>query len=260
MVLRVDRQVQVYPDLTAASRALADEVVRCAAESVRERGRFRWVISGGRTPLALFQLLAGSPGRRMPWGATEVFFADERCVGPRDPDSNFGAAWAGFLSRVPIRRRQVHRMRGELRPPSRAASEYAREIAGGRTPKDAAAPRFDLVLLGIGPDGHTASLFPNSPALRELRRSVVSVRRSGQPPFVPRLTMTLPALRSSREVIFLVAGPDKAKAMRAIFNASDAGSFEWPASRVRPMGTVQWFVDRDAASALPAAVTARPPS
>jgi 6-phosphogluconolactonase len=254
LVLRLDRTVDVFPDLEAASEAIASEIVRRATESVGDHGRFRWVISGGRTPLPLFTLLAGRRGRALPWRRTEVFFADERCVPPRHPDSNFGAAWTAFLSKVPVARRRVHRMRGELRPPSRAASDYARRIGPLAVPGAPDPARFDLVLLGIGPDGHVASIFPNAPAVRERRRAVVAVRRAGQPPFVPRLTMTLRALSSSREVLFLVSGSDKATALRGTFEASATGGAKWPASRVRSIGSVRWFVDRSAASKLPGSV------
>jgi 6-phosphogluconolactonase len=251
LVLPVGRRVHVFPDLAAASEALADEVVRRAAESVAEYGRFRWVISGGRTPVPLFDLLAGRGGRAMPWSRTDVFFADERCVPVEDPDSNFGMAWARFLSKVPIARRHVHRMRGELHPPSRSASEYTRLLGSLRRRSSSGLAWFDLVLLGIGPDGHTASLFPNAPALRARREAVVTVPRAQQPPYVPRLTMTVEALGSSREVLFLVSGRDKAAALRGTFGAPPQGSPTWPASLVRPKGGVEWFVDRDAASALP---------
>jgi 6-phosphogluconolactonase len=252
LVLRVDRSVLVYRDLASASRAVADVIVARAGEAVSERGRFLLVISGGRTPLRLFKLLSGARGRTLPWGKTEVFFADERCVPPTDPESNFGAAWTAFLSKVPIPRSRVHRMRGELRPPSRGASDYARLLGRLPRPRTPDADRFDLVLLGIGPDGHTASLFPHSPALRETRRPVVAVRRAGQPPFVPRLTMTLRAFRSSREVLFLVSGRDKAAALRGVVRSPAVGSAKWPASMVRSAGPVRWFVDREAASSLPA--------
>jgi 6-phosphogluconolactonase len=255
LVLRVDPSVRVFPTLAAASRAVADRLVLTAREAVAAHGRFRWVLSGGRTPLPLFRLLGGSRRAEMPWAETEVFFADERCVPPRHPESNFGSAWGAFLSKVPIARRRVHRMRGELRPPSRAASDYARRL--GPLPGPGARPWFDAVLLGIGPDGHTASLFPGAPGLRERRRAVIAVRHAGQPPYVPRLTLTLPALRSSGEVLFLVAGRDKAPALREIFRASPRGSLRWPPSLVRSRGTVRWFLDRDAASALPKSVLDR---
>jgi 6-phosphogluconolactonase len=258
LVLRRDQHVLVFPGLAAASRAAADEVTRLATAAVAERGRFLLVISGGRTPLPLFHVLAGPRGRALPWGRTEVFFADERCVPPDHPDSNFGAAWAALLSKVPIARSRVHRMRGELRPPARGATDYARLLGPLPHPRSPEADRFDLVLLGIGPDGHTASLFPGSPAVRDRRRTVVAVLRAGRPPFVPRLTMTLGTLSSSREVLFLVSGRDKAPALRAILLSSARGNMRWPASQVRPTGLVRWFVDRPAAVALPTTLRRAP--
>jgi 6-phosphogluconolactonase len=254
LVLRVAPRLDVFPDLATASEALADVLIQRARESVAARGRFRWVISGGHTPLPLFELLGGPRGRRIPWAQTEVFFADERCVPPRSPSSNYRLARTTFLGRVPIPRASVHRIRGEVRPPFRAASEYARLMGPLPSSRSLDAARFDAVLLGIGPDGHTASLFPHAPALRERRRPVVAVRRAGQPPYIPRITMTLAALGSSREIHFLVSGRDKAEALRAIFRASARGSANWPASQVRSRGVVRWFVDRDAASAIPAAI------
>jgi 6-phosphogluconolactonase len=250
LVLRVERTVRILPDLSAASEALATELFRLAAEAVSERGRFRWVISGGRTPLLLFELLAGPLGRAMPWRKTEVFFADERCVPPDHPDSNFGAAYSAFLSKVPISPARVHRIRGEVRPASRAASDYGRVVGPVPGPEQRGAPRFDAVLLGIGPDGHTASLFPNASVLDERRRPVVAIQRAGQPPFVPRVTMTLRTLSSTRGAFFLVSGRDKAGALRAILAARREGTARWPASLVRSTGTVHWYVDRDAASDL----------
>lgn len=250
----MSRTVDVYPDLATASGALADDLEARATEAVAARGRFRWVISGGSTPLPLYRLLAGRRGRRIPWESTEVFFADERCVPPHHPDSNFGSAWATLLAKVPVRRRWIHRMRGELRPASRAASDYARRLEPLPSPTGTAPPRFDLVHLGIGPDGHTASLFPNAAALTELRRAVVAVPRAGQPPYVPRLTMTVGALESSRAVAFLVSGRDKGRALRAIFGSRVRGTPNWPASLVRPVVGVRWLLDDEAAEALPDSV------
>jgi 6-phosphogluconolactonase len=249
LVLRVARTVRVFRDLDSASAALARRVAATAAASVRARDRFSLVISGGRTPLGLFRRWGGAEGPRLPWAKSEVFFADERCVPPNHPDSNFGVAWETFLSRVPIARRRVHRLRGELRPPSEAAARYAREIG----PLEGS-PRFDLVLLGIGPDGHTASLFPGRPAVREKRRPVVAVPRAGQPPFVRRLTLTPPALSSAREVCFLVAGADKSAALSRIFRSGPQGDLRFPASRVQPPKPAEWFLDRAAAEHLPSTV------
>jgi 6-phosphogluconolactonase len=247
----LDREVDIYPDLAAATRAVARQVREVALGAVRDRGRFSWVLAGGRTPEGLYRLLAASYRTRFPWERTEVYFGDERCVSPRDPESNYAMTRAALLSRVPIARSAIHRLRGEIRPSSQAAAEYARLLGRQRPLNDPDVPRFDLVLLGLGPDGHTASLFPNAPSLRERRRSVLAVRRSGQPPWVPRLTMTLPALAASREVIFLVAGPEKAAAVAATLRSSGRGSPSWPASLVRSTGSVRWFLDRTAASLLP---------
>ena len=215
-----------------------------------ERGHFAWVLSGGRTPVELYRLLGTRYRRTFPWAFTEVFFADERCVGPRHPDSNFGSVWATLLSRVPIARPRIHRLRGELHPPSEAARQYARLLGPIPPASSRAPPRFDLVLLGIGADGHTASLFPGDPAVDDRRHTVRAVRRAGQPPFVPRLTLTLPALSSGREVWFLVAGSDKAEVVRGVLRSGPKGTDRYPASRVRPPGPTRWFLDREAAAGL----------
>lgn len=249
MVPRVIPPVAVFPDLDAASDAFARRIVANGRAAVREKGSFSLVISGGHTPMRVYERLAGPLGRRFPWEVTSVYFADERCVPPGDAESNFGAAWSTFLSRVPVPGRRVHRFRGEVRPPSREAARYSRLVGAVRTDS----PRFDMVLLGIGPDGHTASLFPGSRATLERRRPAVAVRRSGQPPYVPRLTLTAPALSSARDVCFLVAGSDKADALRATFRARAKGDPMHPASLVRPARPAVWFLDRAAARGLPPA-------
>lgn len=241
--------VRVFADLDGASAALARHVADRAQAAVRDRGRFSIVLSGGRTPLPLFRRLARGGGSGIPWRATDVFFADERCVPPDHPDSNFRQAWEALLSRVPIDRRRVHRLRGELRPISVAAARYARLVGRARV-GGPSAPRFDLVMLGIGPDGHTASLFPGSPAVEERRRSVVAVRRSGLAPFVARLTLTPPALASARDVCFLVAGDDKSSVLAAILSAGPDGDPALPASRIRPPHPPTWYLDRAAAAEL----------
>ena len=221
-----------------------------ARAAVAGRGRFSLVISGGRTPAELYRRWGAARGRTLPWASTELFFADERCVPPRHPDSNFGAAWDAFLSRVPIPRARVHRMRGELSSPSEAAARYARALGPVGRSGTAGRTRFDVVLLGIGSDGHTASLFPRSPAVREEHRAVVAVARPGLAPFVPRVTLTPPALSSAREVCFLVAGADKSEALSAIFRSTGEGDPRLPPTWVRPFGPVLWFVDRAAARGL----------
>lgn len=252
MVLRVARRAEVFPDLAAASAAVANEICRRAEGAVAARGRFDWVISGGRTPGLLYAMLAREFASEFPWPRTELFFADERCVPTRSPESNFGTAWDAFLSRVPIPRRQVHRIRGETRPIGQAAVRYARRLGPLHRATVESGPLFDLVLLGIGADGHTASLFPGQAGVRETRRTVVAVPRAGLAPFVPRITLTPPALSSAREVCFLVSGADKASAVARIFRSGPDGDVRLPASRVHPPGPTLWFLDRPAASGVPA--------
>ncbi len=252
MVLPVARRVHVLPDLAAASDELAERLIARARAAVAENGRYRLVISGGKTPLGLYTSLAGRYRDRMPWADTELFFADERCVPPRNETSNFGAAWRTFLSSVPIPRTRVHRMRGELRPIRDAARRYARVIGDLPDPRAGGRPRFDTVLLGIGPDGHTASLFPGQPAVHERVASVVAVAHAGQPPKVPRLTLTLPALTSASSVWFLVAGDDKAPALRRIFRDGGGAGPRLPAALVQPASPSEWFVDAAAATGIPA--------
>ncbi|MFZ0892390.1 MAG: 6-phosphogluconolactonase [Thermoplasmata archaeon] len=249
----VARFVHIYPTLASASSALARHLSQAARRSVRARGVFSWVVAGGHTPEGLYGLLASEYRVRFPWKETELFFGDERCVGPRAPFSNYRMVRKSLISLVPLRRRNVHRMPGEVRPTSAAARVYAREIESTR-PHDRASPRFDVVLLGIGPDGHTASLFPRAPALRERRRTVVPVLRAGQPPLVHRLTLTLPALASSREVCFLISGSDKAEVVGEIFRSFPQGSTALPASLVRSQGPTHWYLDRAAAAELPSSI------
>jgi len=250
---RVGRRVHRFPDLAAASDALAARLVSSALAAVEARGRFRLVISGGRTPLGLYSSLAAAYRSRLPWRSTELFFADERCVSPRREESNYGAAWRTFLSKVPLPRARLHRMRGELRPIAEGARRYAKIVGPLPDLSEGGEPKFDVVLLGIGPDGHTASLFPGQPSLREARAPVVAVPRAGQPPEVPRLTLTLPALSSARAVWFLVAGDDKVDALTKIFGSEDS---TLPAARVRPPQPSEWFVDATAARGIPGSVRA----
>jgi 6-phosphogluconolactonase len=255
VVLRVERRLHLFPDLDAATGALADRLVVRARDSVAEHGRFRLVISGGRTPVGLFSALAGPYRDRVAWASTALFFADERCVSPRSPDSNYGSAWRTFLSKVPIPRAQLHRMRGEVRPIAEGARRYAKILGPLPTVTTGGRPLFDLVLLGIGPDGHTASLFPGQPAVEEGRASVVAVPRAGQPPDLPRLTMTVPALSNAASVWFLVSGDDKAEALSRIFSERSDAPSPLPAGRILPPTPSEWFVDRPAAGRLPPSAT-----
>lgn len=243
----IGARVLVARDLAGAAELAAQEVVARAQAAASLRGRFTLALAGGRTPQALHALLAdpAQPFRaRVPWARTEVFFGDERCVPPGHPDSNYRAAREALLAHVPLPERQVHRMRGEDPDPAASARAYETELRAALGPGEGV-PRLDLVLLGVGPDGHTASLFPGTAALEPSGELVAAnhVPRLG----AWRLTFTLPLLDAARAVVFLVSGEEKAAAVAAALE----GGADVPAARVRPnRGDLLWVLDAAAASGL----------
>ena len=230
--------------LRLASRAALDEAatqrfVAAAVDAVVARGRFDVALSGGSTPLGLYRRLATPPWReRVPWRRTHVWWGDERAVRPDDPDSNFGRAREALLAHVPLPAENVHRMRGEDRPLDAAARAYEAALRGALVD---AAGALDLVLLGMGGDGHTASLFPGAAALAERERWVVAASAPAGVTPAERLTLTFPALNAARGVLFLVAGVDKAAVLEAVLDDPAAGD-RYPAARVRPRGSLTWLV------------------
>jgi len=250
----VGPRASIYPTLTGAAAALARHVAGSARDAVRTRGRFVLVVAGGNTPRPLYRELARRHRRDLPWGAVDVYFGDERCVGPRHPDSNYRMVREELFARVPIPRENVRRIRGETRPIARAAAEYDGRLCALRASGD---PAFDLVLLGMGPDGHTASLFPGDSSGDEPNRWAVAIPRGGQPPLVPRISMTYRALASSREICFLVSGEEKAAALAAVLGAQAGARGRLPAARVTSRGPVRWYLDRPAAERLPSGPPAR---
>ena len=250
MAPRPDLHVYATPQL--AVEALAQAVRGLSADSVAARGRFTVALSGGSTPAALYRLLASPPlADDIDWSRWHVFWGDERCVPPDHPDSNFGMARRTLLDHVPIPPSQVYRMVGED-PPQQAAADYALALA------DALAPdgRLDLALLGIGDDGHTASLFPGTVALEERERLVVAN-------WVPhldayRITLTLSTLNRARSVAVLATGADKADAVRRAL-ASRPGDATPPIALVGPADRrAAWYLTQDAAADLPISPSARP--
>ncbi len=234
-----------------SARVLAEEaadlIEAVAREATRARDRFTLVLSGGATPRTLYRTLDVKPRWGLvDWSRTEVFFSDERCVPPEDVQSNFRMAHRALLHRVPIREGMVHRMKGEA-PPEQAAAEYEAEV---RAAFPGHAPRFDLVLLGLGPDGHTASIFPASPAFREKQRLVVHSRAPREPK--DRITLTLPAINAARHVVFLVSGERKQEPLSWVIEDRERGAeARLPASHVHPAdGRLTWMVDRAAAPFL----------
>ena len=228
------------------AREAAAEFARSAASACAARGAFRVALAGGTTPRAAYEVLADPRGPHadaIAWDQVEVFFGDERQVAPDSEQSNFRMACDALLRHVPIPDGQIHRIRGENPDPERAAEEYEEilrarfRLAGGER------PRFDLVLLGMGADGHTASLFPGSPALAEVRRLAVATVAPVAP--IGRISLTLPVINAAALVIVLVTGTAKGSAFARVRSGADL-----PAARVRPDdGSLLWLADRAAAGA-----------
>jgi len=230
--------------------AAAEEVVRAANEAVAERGRFVIALSGGSTPKNLYTLLATNARAALPWAQMFFFWSDERHVPPSDPDSNYRMAQEALLSRVPVPASSVFRVPAEKADAGDAALAYERILRQFFSLQPGEIPRFDLILLGLGPDGHTASLFPETAAVEEKSRLVVAnwVEKLK----THRITFTLPVLNAARCVAFLVSGSEKASALHEVLE-SDASGEKYPAKLVRPAeGKLIWLLDRAAASELSA--------
>jgi 6-phosphogluconolactonase len=239
--------VAIYPDSNTLSHEAAQYVVRLATEAIANHGRFTIALSGGSTPKALYSLLGNEPYRsQIDWALVEIFWSDERCVPPDSSDSNYQLAQEVLLSKVPIAANQVHRMPADKPDRDAASQEYTQEIQ--RAFGTDGIPSFDLLQLGMGPEGHTASLFPHQASLHEQQRLVMPVNVPKPPP--PRLTFTPPLLNAARHVLFLVTGSEKADALQAVLEGSYQLE-EYPAQIVRPPhGEVTWMLDTAAAGKL----------
>jgi 6-phosphogluconolactonase len=227
-------------------------LVEAAGASIAERGRFAIALAGGSTPRPLYERLAALPARGgIDWRKVELFWSDERCVPPDDEHSNHRLARETLLDHVPVAAERIHRMRGEDPDAERAAAEYERVLRWALGGSSGRPPRLDLVLLGLGPEGHIASLFPGSRAIFESERLVAAVRHAGDPePRLDRLTLTPPAINAAREVVFLVSGSEKAGAVRASLEGPRDPE-RWPAQTIAPVeGRETWVVDRAAAAEL----------
>ncbi len=241
-------EVRVFENAAELMEAAAEEILKAALQAVSERGRFTWALSGGSTPRGLYRLLASDPFRgRMPWEAIHFFWGDERHVPPDHPESNYRMAREAMLDAAPVPADNVHRIHAEEPDAEHAAAEYEEELRSFFH----LAPRFDLILLGLGKDGHTASLFPGSPAVHERERLVAAVIAPGieaQKTF--RITLTPPVLNHAEIVVFLVSGADKAEALHAVVTEGDGARDpeRYPAQIVE--GNRLWMVDRPAARLL----------
>src|ERR1700739_1830977 len=242
--LQMGVEVKILPDNAALAQAAAQEFHRLAEAAVQERGRFCVALSGGNTPRTIYSLLA-SEHKELPWDRVHIFFGDERHVPPDHPDSNFRMASESLFSKVPIPEKNVHRIRAELQAEV-AATEYEQELVNFFHLDNHGMPRFDLIFLGIGEDGHTASLFPGSNALTDSLHRVTANWVEKFKTF--RITFTFPVLKCAAEVIFLVSGADKAQILSEVLRP---GSRKYPSQNVQPEnGRLLWLVDQDAGSLL----------
>ena len=238
----MDAEIVVLPDPDVLAHEAARRFVALAREAAGSRGRFSVALSGGSTPGKLYRLLAEEPYRdQIPWEDVHLFWGDERCVPPGEAGTNFSLADEALISRVPVQPENVHLVRGDLAP-ERAARAYDLEVQEFFCGPHA---RFDLILLGLGEDGHTASLFPGSPVLAERERLVAAVTAEYQDRPAQRVTLTLPAINSARQVLFLVSGSAKAVIVQA---ALEGAGEELPAQQVQPVaGQLTWLLDAEAA-------------
>ncbi len=233
---------RVLPDLDAVSRAVLDEVLRAMRDAIKEAGRFAIALAGGHTPAKLYALWAAAEGSTH-WKQVHLFWGDERYVPHTDPLSNYRMAEQAFLFDA-IPASNVHPMPGpeDCATPAKAAEAYEAEL---RNFFGSAPPVFDVVLLGLGVEGHTASLFPGSPVLQEQKSWVAAVQVPAKPPL--RLTLTPVVLNQARNTFFLVCGKDKREILRALRSEPPSEPSRYPAGMIRPQGRVLWFLDEAAA-------------
>jgi 6-phosphogluconolactonase len=241
------QEVHVYPDLEHLSRAALQLFSDQAEIAVRERGLFLTALSGGGTPLPLFRLLARDKTGRIDWKKTHIFWGDERCVPPVDAESNYGQARESLLKPAKVPEENIHRINGELKP-EKASKEYARVLKEfSSTPL--IWPRFDLVLLGLGEDGHTASLFPGSPVEATSPTLAVTAHYQDRPSH--RVTLTPPVFNSARLILFMAVGENKALTLARVLNNGYQPKL-YPAQRIDPQdGRLVWLLDAAAAQKLP---------
>lgn len=239
----------IFPDHETFSQAAALFFAEAAREAINLRGRFLVSLCGGDTPILLYESLGMSPYRDyLPWQKIHIFWGDERCVPPDDPDSNYGQAWQYWLKHINIPKNNLHRIQGELEP-SRAAETY-QKVLKNFTDKGEHWPKLDWTLLGLGMDGHTASLFPGSDLNLDSDHAVIAVHNQSLGRLANRVSLTPMFLNQSRQVIFMVSGSHKADALAAS-RGKDSDPLRWPAQRIHPVdGLLIWMVDEAASKGL----------
>jgi 6-phosphogluconolactonase len=240
------RKIIIKDDPVLLAKEAAEIFVVSAKRSVDKRGRFAVAISGGSTPRRMHKMLAREPYiQNIPWGKTHIFWVDERCVPQDSHESNYGRAKRDFINEVPISQKQIHRITCESSP-QMSAKEYQKILSDFFSFEGTRVPRFDLIYLGMGADGHIASLFLGQNTLYEKEKLVVAVK--GGDPNVNRISMTLPLLNQARHIVFLITGQEKARTVQTVL---EDRSIRLPVQRIRPLnGQLTWLMDRGAAALL----------
>jgi 6-phosphogluconolactonase len=234
--------VHLYPDPSSLCRSAAEEVAAIALSAVDRKGKYAVALAGGSTPKKLYRTLASDYGKRLPWSRIHFFWGDERFVPGTDPLSNYKMAKEELLDRIRIPRSNIHSIATDFSDPESAALAYERDL---RRHFGSSMPSFDLVILGMGSDGHIASLFPGAPALQETKRWVSAVRARATPPI--RISLTLPVINAAKRIMVLVAGEKKKAAVERLLNNSHSGGSRLPAALLSPADELHWLLDRKAA-------------
>ena len=251
MSMPKNAEIRVFANSQAVAQAAADEFVKIARDAVQRNGRFSVALSGGSTPRTLYSLLAertqNKIGPEIPWSQIHLFFGDERHVPPDHTDSNYRMANEAVIAKVPIPEANVHRVHTENPDAAAAAQDYDHTLSQVFSLSGSELPRFDLILLGMGPDGHTASLFPGTSGVQELSKRVIA---NWVPKFNSfRVTFTRPVLNNAAEVMLLIGGADKAQPLAEVMGAGDPNTY--PVKYVQPVnGKFLWLLDEAAASKL----------
>ena len=240
-------RVERFPSREEFSRAAADFILEKCGERIGRSSRFSVALSGGKTPRPVYEQLTLPPFRdAMPWERVHLFWSDERWVPPQHPESNFGMAFETFISQMPIPAQNVHPVPVDAGSPEEAAAKYDRTMQvyfRGQDRGRGSPACFDLILLGVGADGHTASLFPGSPLLEERSRwAAAEFPPPGSSPPVPRVTLTLPVINAARCVLFLASMAGKREVLRRVLDCPGGPGEGLPAAMVRPRGELVWFL------------------
>jgi 6-phosphogluconolactonase len=240
--------LHIFPDLDALSHLTAERLIVFAQDSINSQRHFSLCLSGGNTPRRLYQLLATEYRTELDWNNIHLFWGDERWVPPTHPESNYAMVYRELISQVPIPASNIHRIPAEINPPEQAARIYEQELKKYLFNQgiNISQGSFDLVLLGLGVDGHTASLFPNNPVLDGQNQWVAAVVAPDYMQLRQRITLTLPILNQANHIFFLVSGEEKKPILHFILSNPEEASGIYPAARIQSKNLVEWFVDKPA--------------